>query len=210
MNLIDLPSNMIHIFLRFMFGKEDMRGNVARGERIYRWVKYIMFLLDPRENYESLYGYVDYKGKTVLDVGADYGSSAFFFLEKGAKKVYAVERNEWLAKKLRRNAEKTDKLTAIKLDVSHPNHFDMLLKLKPDIAKVDIELGERHLLGIDNEILSSIPEYLIETHTKQLFDAFSKRLQKLGYIILRTKILQNDPKDRYITLFYAVKNGGSK
>ena len=41
-----------------------------------------------RECYE-IYGRYDYKGKVVLDIGADFGLSPKFFIDHGAKKVIA-------------------------------------------------------------------------------------------------------------------------
>lgn len=37
--------------------------------------------------YEQSYTYIDVAGKTILDIGADSGSSAYWFLIHGAKKV---------------------------------------------------------------------------------------------------------------------------
>ena len=38
------------------------------------------------------YGSIDWKGKYVLDIGADIGSSALFFLMEGAKYIYLLEK----------------------------------------------------------------------------------------------------------------------
>jgi len=43
------------------------------------------------EDYNECWGCVSYKDKTVLDLGADYGSTVYYFLKNGAKKVIAVE-----------------------------------------------------------------------------------------------------------------------
>lgn len=44
-----------------------------------------------RENYDVQWGQTNYKDTIVLDFGADVGSTASFFLQKGAKKVVAIE-----------------------------------------------------------------------------------------------------------------------
>ena len=40
---------------------------------------------------DTHWGWLDVEGKVVLDVGADYGSTADFFLQRGAARVIAVE-----------------------------------------------------------------------------------------------------------------------
>ena len=40
------------------------------------------------EDYDFQWGKIDYKGKTVLDLGADIGSTADFFLGKGLRKSW--------------------------------------------------------------------------------------------------------------------------
>ena len=48
---------------------------------------------------EQTYNHFDLRGKTILDVGADFGLSSMYFLDRGAKKVvaYSLERQrKWL------------------------------------------------------------------------------------------------------------------
>lgn len=55
------------------------------------------------EDFESLYGFFSYAGKTVIDIGAEYGTTAAYFLRKGAARVYAYEINPILKQELQNN-----------------------------------------------------------------------------------------------------------
>ena len=50
-------------------------------------------------NYDSMYGSLDYRDAVVLDIGADFGSTARFFFERGAKRVVSLDivppKEEW-------------------------------------------------------------------------------------------------------------------
>jgi len=54
------------------------------------------------ETYEKHYGMLDCKDKIVVDIGADYGSTARFFLSRGARRIIAYESNPVLRAKLLR------------------------------------------------------------------------------------------------------------
>lgn len=133
------------------------------------------------ENYNTLYYMPDYKGKTVLDVGADYGSSACWFLVKGAKHVIAVEKHGPHFKKLKEYAEALgqDKIIPLKMNVNKKQDYEMLLtRYKPDIAKLDCEGCEVHLLKVEEEIFSIPKEYVIEAHSVKLTSDFLTKLEK--------------------------------
>lgn len=63
------------------------------------------------EDYDKHWNYLNFKGKKILDLGADYGSTASYFLWQGAKQVIAVERNEEFAEALRKTFEKNQNHT---------------------------------------------------------------------------------------------------
>ena len=56
------------------------------------------------EDYRQDYGMVDYAEKVVLDLGADVGSSADYFLRCGARRVVAVEGHPALYQELWKNS----------------------------------------------------------------------------------------------------------
>jgi len=69
-------------------------------------LKYRIMLLNGNEEFNIIidifksYAKLDiYKGKTILDIGADFGLSPFFFIQMGAKRVIAyspLRQRKWL------------------------------------------------------------------------------------------------------------------
>jgi len=134
------------------------------------------------EDYEQCWGCVSYKDKTVLDLGADYGSTAHYFLKKGAKKVIAVEGEEILARKLKENFGEDSRVSCVSKWISKSEHIEWLIKTYPcDIVKVDIEGAEIHIEKVSPEALLSVNEWLIETHTKQIYDNLARLFLKLKF-----------------------------
>jgi hypothetical protein len=128
------------------------------------------------------WNYVSFVSKTVLDLGADYGSTAWLFLQLGAKKVIAVEGDEKCIPKLCKNHGKNPSVVCIHKWINSPIHFNALIQLfEPDIVKVDIEGAEECLLGVSKDLICSVDKWLIETHSKQLYDAIYSLFSSLGY-----------------------------
>jgi len=90
-------------------------------------------------------------GKTVLDVGAGCGETAYFYFLHGVKRVIAIEMDPVHVEHLKRNSElncwnsETRELRII------PRAFELedLEREKFDFAKIDIEGGEANLLKLD-------------------------------------------------------------
>ena len=47
-------------------------------------------------SYDVMYGMLDYNGRTVVDIGGGTGSTAEYFMRKGAQRVVVYERNPML------------------------------------------------------------------------------------------------------------------
>ena len=118
-------------------------------------------------------------GKTILDVGAGCGETAYLYFQHGAKRVIAIEIDPVQVEVLKRNSDlnswnnETRELKII------PRAFELqdLSREKFDFAKIDIEGGEADLLKLD-EI--SFP-LVMEAHGIELRD---KLVQKFGLSIL--------------------------
>lgn len=142
------------------------------------------------ESYEYEYGNLNYEGKKVLDLGAEYGSSAEFFLEKGANEVIAVEGNKTLYEQLVENCKWLKNITPIFLFLKEPSHVEELIeKYKPDVVKSDLDGHEIHLLRASDKIISSVKEYIMEIHSMQLLKMCLEKFLKNGYQITEFKRL---------------------
>ena len=109
------------------------------------------------------YGSINWKGKVVLDIGADIGSSAIFFLMNGADYVYLLEK------------EKEYKATYETIKRAYPilknsTMLNSLAYMPPsiDVLKMDCEGCELSLLT--EELLNKSKEFVIGLHKPQLDD----------------------------------------
>lgn len=135
-------------------------------------------------NFVRDYSFVDYRGKVVLDVGADYGSTAAFFLRKGARSVIAVEGNPAYFQQLVANAKGVAEVIPVYLWICSADDFEFLINTySPYILKVDCEGCEVHLLGVKDKTFLKVYEYLLEIHTADLWRKFKAKFEGLGYTI---------------------------
>jgi len=133
-------------------------------------------------NYDSMYGSLDYDDAVVLDIGADYGTTARYFFGRGAKQVIVSERNhDWHAKLLT-FAETEPRLTVI--DLLREHDVAAVFELhRPDVVKVDCEGCERILLSLPDTLLGAPRSWVMETHSRELYDEFRTRFTTLGYLV---------------------------
>lgn len=112
-------------------------GVLVKYTRWNKLIAHLRGLLPPNnnENYDKHWNYASFKDKIVLDLGADYGSTASYFLWRGAKQVIAVEGSKEFADALRKNFENNPKVIPIELFIKSP---------------VDIEEYELTLLNCQN------------------------------------------------------------
>ncbi len=109
------------------------------------------------------YGMINWRDKIVLDVGADIGSSALFFLMNGASFVYLIEKEEEYKKTYEELKKKFVLLQKSKLI-----EFDELDDIFFDVLKMDCEGCELHMLT--EELLSRPNEFVIGLHKPPLDD----------------------------------------
>ena len=159
-------------------------------------------------DYEEMYGGLDYNGRVVLDIGADYGTTARYFLGRGAAKVVASERrNDW--------CEELDMLAGSREDVvsigpiMDGHHLAQIIDLyRPNIVKVDCE-GCEWMMGSVPHVALSVPEaWVIETHSDPLHEAVTTLLATCGYavtIVCDYGPMRTNP-EKVVRVFRAVRS----
>lgn len=130
------------------------------------------------------------KGKIVLDVGAGCGETAKYFLEQGARAVYAVENNQEALTYLRLNAEGR----AIHVEPEAFQPFKQILG-QLDLVKLDIEGYEINLLTWLEAYPKANLNIVLEVHSVWMRDRFLE----LGFTQIRPAYLTRDEPGGFST-----------
>jgi len=113
-----------------------------------------------------------------------------------------VEGNEKLAFYLSKVWKKHSKVICIHKQIASSEHIESLIQeYKPDLVKVDIEGAEKHLLKVDRSVIFSVDEWLVETHSKNIFD----RLFSFFSSIYKVKVIPYIVDGFTITLLHCFK-----
>jgi len=122
-------------------------------------------------NYEEAYGGFDYTGMTILDIGAAFHTPDFF-LDKGAKRVIAVDCDEERMNAIIDYANKLNKNNTDMPMIYHVTKLTDPFQIKslytgyqPDVVKIDCEGCEALLLRLSKDIIGIPKIYVMETHT---------------------------------------------
>ena len=125
--------------------------------------------------WERYYLPIDVKDKVILDAGADCGSTAAFYLSKGARHVVSIELDPERADCIKRNAERNgwgDRIEVI-CGAFKVEHFE---SIPHDLFKCDVESGETELLNASSDYM---PPCMIESHTTEITDALMQKFPTL-------------------------------
>jgi SAM-dependent methyltransferase len=132
------------------------------------------------EDYDSHWGFTNFKGKTVLDLGADYGSTARYFLRRGARRVVAVEGDPRLAEELEENFRGDGRVVPIHLFIEGTEQVaELIERFDPDLVKVDIEGAEKVLLDLPRGLVKG-REWLVEVHSDELYERLKRLFLECG------------------------------
>jgi hypothetical protein len=138
------------------------------------------------EPFEKIYRAFDYKGR-VLDVGGYLGETAYLFKKWGAEEVVVYEPERQLAKHVR----ETMRLNGVK-GVVYESFVDCttshnsvgwadVLKGEFEVAKVDCEGCEKHLLSLPDDLIRKIPKWVIECHGPETLRQLGEKFLKAGF-----------------------------
>jgi len=141
------------------------------------------------EDYDRHWNFTSFKNKVILDLGADYGSTAYYFLRKRASRIIAVEGDPQLASMLKFNSQKFKKIIPIENFIDSSEKIEKLISdYHPDLVKVDIEGYEKLLTNID---VTKVKEWLIEAHSKELYLTLVKFYLKHDFSIRSFPYINN-------------------
>ena len=122
-------------------------------------------------------------GKTVLDVGACCGETAYFFLKNGARKVICIESDRERAAIILENKQKLDLNLEIINETFRPEH----IQCKHDFMKCDVEGAEVALLPITEDLQPTI----VEVHSYELRKQFEEKEFKVVFEQKNTFLMTN-------------------
>jgi predicted RNA methylase len=137
---------------------------------------------NPDEDYSAHWRTLKIANETILDLGADYGTTADYFLRMGAKNVVAVESEKEEFGGLFEYGQRNLLVKAVHKKVTTGKDVDALLRRwKPTVVKCDIEGDEKAFLEASPKLLKTIPQYVIETHNSTVENALRCFFQTLGF-----------------------------
>ena len=119
------------------------------------------------------YGSIDWKEKNVLDIGADIGSSAMFFLMNKAHYVYLLESEQ----EYKTTYESIKQKYSILKNSVMLNGTKDIKDIYVSILKMDCEGCEQELLTED--LLNRANEFIVGLHKPQLDDYQFEQKKKL-------------------------------
>lgn len=128
-----------------------------------RWVDF--------KDYIWAYSYLDYRGKVVLDVGGDIGSSALYFLSKGAKYVAIVEHDKVFKETYNKLKEEMPELR--NTEMIEP---DDMWRVNASILKMDCEGCELYML--DENKIKDYDQFAVGLHKFAMDEYFFNKKQK--------------------------------
>jgi hypothetical protein len=162
--------------------KRSLQRQLATSNWMFSKLRRDM-LLNESSEWRNVYLPIDLRDKTVIDIGAGEGETAWFFLNHGAKHVICVEPSLKAGAFLKENAKRHNGKISVINDVFRLEH----LELQFDFLKMDIE-GYEEVLLMERLRVPSV----IEVHGLALRDKFRQR----GYRIV-------DSQEEYSCTAYA-------
>lgn len=141
------------------------------------------------EDYNEQYGMLDYNDKVVLDIGADYGSTALFFLRNGAKKVIGIETNKDYFYILNKIGKRVKEIVPIEFKIECGYNISNLIKdYSPDIVKMDCDGCEVFILQMVDGDIRLVKDWVIELHTINVYNFIKELFIKNGFEVKYSKM----------------------
>jgi hypothetical protein len=146
-------------------------------------VGFASLLTEPFEKIDRAF---DYRGR-VLDVDGYLAETAYLFKNWGAEEVVVYEPEHQLAK----HVSETMQLNGVKGVVYESfvgcctSHNSVgwidVLKDEFEVAKVDCEGCEKHLLSVPDDLIRKVPKWVIECHGPETLRQPCEKFMKAGF-----------------------------
>jgi len=153
-------------------------------------------------NYDLEYGRLAVAGRIVLDLGAERGTTAQYFLAKGASRVYVSELLPEFRGRLARWASVEPRVRTLPPLETPADYADWMERIRPAAVKVDIEGGETILLDCPDPVFAHPVDYAIESHSPERHAAMVDRLVRCGYQVTVTRRFESNP---HVIVLHAVR-----
>ena len=159
------------------------------------------------ENYDEHWKDITVKDRVVLDLGCDWGSTAEYFYNQGAKLVIGVDNDSSYANIVK--GLDYNYFYFIVANINAKRIEDLVRVIRPDTVKVDCEGAEVSVFSVDSEILKIPSEWYFECHKLDYYFKIKELFAKLGYTVIDRTPTIDSPEKRnleayhgtYITLF---------
>lgn len=184
-----LPHQLLHLLAQMRWLKvihKDDKGAIIElyGQQIKLLGGFFIMLATEWKIWERYYlPNFSLDGKTVLDIGAGCGETAFFYLLNGARKIVAIEPDRKATECLKENAKRNNWNIEIIQEVFKLEH----LNIPHDFMKMDIEGHEKELLKVQH-----VKPCIVEVHSNEMRRKFGEKGFKTTYTY---------KKDNYIVSF---------
>ena len=173
------------------------------------------------ENPERHWGFVNVKGRTVLDLGCGrvwntdrqrssdkhlhWPDTPEFFLSRGAKKVIGVDPRRYEIERFQdeymyKDGKGEFQIGEIKEKEDMELFLRYLIEHGENCVKCDIEHFEGVITKVDDVFINRVDEWYVECHTNELFDRVVGRLMQSHDLFYVGHLVHSSPEAKVVGL----------
>ena len=142
---------------------------------------------------DDQFGFIDWTNKIVLDLYTQEGQTSFYFVEKGAKIIYAFEMGEFnTTRPIIKASPYSSKIFLRWCNFLNKHEMiKLLIEIKPTIVKCDWRYNWEVLRTIEKQYFGLSPEYIFKLRAQGQVNNLETILTKQGYHIDTRKDLSD-------------------
>ena len=118
--------------------------------------------------------------------------------------VFVSEKNLQWAEELRKKGEEDGRIVPVQA-LTRLSASAVLRETNPEVVKVDCEKCEALLLDVQPWLLKGPKAWVMETHTRDLYEDFQKLFKSLGYEVETVEDFPNNPPERCVKVILAYR-----